>query len=430
MDVMSPLSMGINDQVLSQLIGELTALNAEKSSMQFNSRVDNPNLIRLDHRLTSLRNNIMENTRSAIESGNRSLEELNGRIMKLSSEIRQLPKTEQLLVGIERRFRMNDQMYTFLMERRSEAEMAKASNMADNEVVEDAMLKGQTAPSRTRLLLVIFVFGVVAPVVVVFILAVSNNKILDKDDIESITKMPIIGTVPLIKDSDPAEYISKKPKSVFAESLRGIRTNLDFYNDSKENQTILVTSSLPFEGKSFIVIGLAKMYKLLDKKTILIDVDLRKTTTSRHLGIPVNQKGLTNLLSHDKGLTLQDAIVHLDEGFDLLPGGVIPPNPMELMSRQTMNDIIAQLKEMYDVVIIDTPPVGLVADAHLLFQYCDVSLLVTRYDYTPMPILKQVLSGNNMGNVKNLNIVMNGIPLSERALNYRYSYVKDYYLEQ
>lgn len=430
MDVMSPLAMGINDPVLSQLLSELTSINAEKSSMQFNSRVDNPNLIRLDHRLSSLKNSIMENTRSAIESSTRSLEELNTRIMRLSTEIRQLPKTEQLLVGIERRFRMNDQMYTFLMERRSEAELAKASNMPDNEVLEEAMLVGQTAPNRNRLFLVVLVFGLITPFVVVFLVVVSNNKVVDKEDLTAITQVPIIGTIPVIKGGDACAYIRKKPKSVFSESMRAIRTNLDFYNHTKGNQTILLTSSLPYEGKSFTGIGLSQMFHLLDKRTILIDLDLRKMSTSRQLGVPLNKPGLSNLLSKDDGLSLADIIIHLEDGFDLLPGGTLPPNPMELISRPMLNSVMRVLKDNYDIVLIDTPPVGLVSDAHLLFQYCDVTLLMVRHDYTPLPVLKQVLSGTHVANQKNLNIILNGIPLSEKALNYKYAYVKDYYLER
>lgn len=430
MDIMSPLSMGINDPVLSQLLSELTSINAEKASMQFNSRVDNPNLIRIDHRLSSLKSSIMENTRSAIETSTRSLEELNNRIMGLSSEIRQLPKTEQLLVGIERRFRMNDQMYTFLMERRSEAELAKASNMPDNEVLEEAMMISQTAPNRNRLFLVVLVFGIMTPLVVVFLFVVSNNKVIDKDDISAITQVPVIGTIPLIKNYDACSYIRKKPKSVFAESMRAIRTNLDFYNHTKGNQTIMVTSSLPFEGKSFSGVALAQMFHLLDKRTILIDLDLRKMSTSRQLGVPLDKPGFSNLLSKDEGLSLADIIIHLEDGFDLLPGGTIPPNPMELISRPMLANVISILKNNYEIVIIDTPPVGLVSDAHLLLKYCDVTLLMVRFDYTPLPVLKQVLSSSHMSNLKNLNIVMNGIPLSERALNYKYSYVKDYYLER
>ncbi len=430
MDVMSPLSMGINDPVLSQLLTELTSINAEKASMQFNSRVDNPNLVRLDHRLTSLKNSIMENTRNAIESSSSSLGELNDRIMRLSSEIRQLPKTEQLLVGIERRFRMNDQMYTFLLERRSEAEMAKASNMPDNEVLEEAMLIGQTAPSSKRLILVVLVFGIMLPFATVFLLVVSNNKVLDKDDISTLTQVPIIGTVPLIKNNDPCSYIRKKPKSFFAESMRAIRTNLDFYNHTKGNQTIVVTSSLPFEGKSFTGIALAQMFHMLEKRTILIDLDLRKMSTSRQLGVSLNTQGLSNILTKDDGLSLADLVIHLEDGFDLLPGGTIPPNPMELISRPMLESVMSTLKSNYDIVIIDTPPVGLVSDAHLLLQYCDVTLLMARYDYTPLSVLKQVLSSSHMAKLKNLNIVMNGIPLSEKALNYKYSYVKDYYTEK
>ena len=153
-------------------------------------------------------------------------------------------------------------------------------------------------------------------------------------------------------------------------------------------------------------------------------------STSRQLGVSLNTQGLSNLLAKDDGLTLADLIIHLEDGFDRLPGGTMPPNPMELISRPTLGSVMNILKSNYDIVIIDTPPVGLVSDAHLLFQYCDVTLLMVRYDYTPLPVLKQVLSGSQISKLKNLNIVMNGIPLSEKALNYKYAYVKDYYTER
>lgn len=393
--------------------------------MQFNSRVDNPNLIRLDHRLKDLKNTIMENTRSAIESNNRSLEDLNNRIMKLSSEIRQLPKTEQLLVGIERRFRMNDQMYTFLLERRSEAEMAKASNMPDNEIVQEARLARQTAPSKTKMFMIIFIFGVVFPIAIAFVIAISNNKVLDLEDLSNMTKVPVLGSIPQVKTNDITDYLKEKSKTVLAESLRAIRTNLDFYNGGKSNQTILVTSSLPYEGKTFLSIGLSQSFSQLDKKVVLIDLDLRKVTTTRQLGFTSDKPGLSNLLAKDGGLKISDIVIKNHKDFDFIPGGFISPNPMELMSRPAMDEFIEKLKQIYDVIILDTPPIGLVADAQLLLQYSDVVLLAARYDHTPMPMLKQVLGGKYVAQMKNLNIVLNGIPLSDN----KYSYINDYYRE-
>lgn len=430
MDVMSPLSMGVSDPVLSQLISDFSGVYAEKSSLQFNSREDNPNIIRLDHRLNSMRNTILENAKSAIESSTQKLQELNGRIMRLSSEIRKLPQTEQALVGIERRFKMSDQMYTYLLEKRSDAQLAKASNMPDNEIVEDAIYLGQTAPDTTRLLLIVVVFGLVLPFSGLFLFVFLNDKVLDQDDLEQISNLSVLGSLPEIQTLDSPQFISQNPKSVFTEALRGIRTKMEFYHHIKNQKTILISSSLPNEGKTFTAISLAKIFAMLDKKTLIIDLDLRKVSSTKRLGLDEKTLGISNYLANPTEVNLADIIYRVEGyGFDLMAGGHIPPNPMELISRPAMQELMTQLKGMYDVIIADTPPLGLVSDAHLLFNYSDVNVIVVRYGVTPKTILKKVLEDSQVSKLNNLSIVLNAIPISEKSFNYQYAYAKDYYNE-
>jgi capsular exopolysaccharide synthesis family protein len=433
-DLTPPSSQNVTDPLLSRLISELSTLNAEKASLLFNSSSENPNVTRLNRRIKTIKNSIVENTKNLIKTTERRLADIDNRLMKLSYEIRKLPRTEQMLADIQRKFEMNDELHTHLLERRANAQLAKAANMPDNEIIEYAAYAGKVKPDKTRSILVVLMLGLFFPSVIIFLIIFLNDKVQDKDDLEGI-KEPVLGSVPQQKskrkNKKELEIVSN-PRSAIAEAFRSIRTSLEFYPANGKCKTILLTSSLPGEGKSFTATNLAISYAQLKKKTILIEFDLRKPSLRKLLNIKKGKnKGLLSrfLISNDdnykSGLIENTGI----ENLDIIFAGDIPPNPVELIAGEKTKLLFEQLKNLYDVIIIDTPPLGLVTDAIILSGYADINLLIVRHNVTPLKTLMEILKDDNIKNMKNLGVIINSLPLKKRGYSYKYGYgVKsDYY---
>lgn len=421
-DLISPSSMGVDDPVLSQMIGQLSALNAQKSALEFNSSAENPNVIRIEHSINTLKNSILETLKSVVATTNLSANDVNNRLYSLSHEIKKLPKTEQRLVGIERRFKMNNDMYTFLMQKRAEAQLAKASNLPDNEIIEEAIIFGRMVPDSNRIIILVILGGVILPIIVVFLLIFFNDRILEIEDIKEITSLPMIGQVPFEKFKGNKTLNNDQPNSLLAESFRSIRASLGYYVNQKQNKTILITSTLPGEGKTFCAINIGHSFAQLGKKTILVEFDMRRPSLSKQCGIDGNGIGLSNYYTGEVSV---DKIIRTNSNipnFHLIFSGQIPPNPSELIASENTIKLIEYLQNEYEVVILDTPPLALVSDAHLLTSYTDVNILVVRHNVTPKPLLKINLKDEKVTKIQRMSILLNGIPFQRREYSYQYGY--------
>ncbi|WP_010663957.1 GumC family protein [Marinilabilia salmonicolor] len=423
-DIVAPSAMGVNDPVLNQLIGELASLNAEKSSLQFNTNIENPNIVRINHRIQTLRNSLLQTTRSIIETTQLSLNDLNKRLYQLSQEIRKLPKTEQTLLNIERKFRMNDEMYTYLLERRAEAQLAKSSNLPDHEIVEEAIARGQVTPDKTRSMLMIVVFGLMFPAVIVFLKVYNNDKIQDESEISELTNYPLIGTVPLHSDSNKRLVLEANSHSPLAEAFRNIRTSIGFYALEQPEKTILVTSSVPSEGKTVFAANLANSFAQLGKTTLLMGFDLRMPAINEEMFPDLKTPGLVHYLLGEKEW---ETLVQPSRtgNLNILTSGDIPPNPTELIANKKTDQLFTNLKKHFEIIIIDTPPVGLVSDAYLLTKYSDLTLLITRQNVTPKSVLKKCLNDEKMKKLEHVGIVLNGAQFERKDYSYYYNTEKE-----
>ncbi len=418
-----PSVMGVDDPSLTALISELSTLNAERSSMQFNSKEGHPQVIRIDKGIAALKSSIVENTRSIIATTNMTLKDLDQRLMQLSTQIKKLPRTEQMLLGIQRKFELSDGMYTYLMERRSDALLAKAANVPDNEIVEEAMPKGMVAPDRTRSIIIVVLLGLFLPCVIIFLMVFLNDKVQDKGDLEQITQYPLIGQIPFQKKLANSIQLAAQSRSALAESFRGIRTSLGFFPYAQSNRTYLVTSTLPGEGKTFCAVNLAISFAQLGKKTLLVGFDLRKPSLFYYFSGELADKGVGDFYvdpNHPLHIQ-QDSIEYLH----LMFAGLQPPNPAELIASAKTQELFDHLKKEFEVIVIDSPPLALVSDTHLLAKYSDVNLLVVRHDYTPKPALRLCLQDGKVLQMANLSLILNGVPINRGS--YAYGYGKGYY---
>lgn len=240
-----------------------------------------------------------------------------------------------------------------------------------------------------------------------------NNKVISKKQLQSLTDIPVIAELEHVDDSENLPYVIEETKrSMFGEQIRSLRTNIDFYVPSnKKCKYILFTSSVSGEGKSFMSMNLAKSYAIQGKKVALLEFDLRRPKISSALSVPKGQAGLSSYLIGK--IKLEEIIVHSDSNekgiLDFFPAGAIPPNPQELISGEYIDSLKTFLDENYEVVVIDTPPYGIVADAQILGEWADVSLILTRFKQTVKEQIAEINDWNERGVFKKMAIVFNGV---------------------
>ena len=268
------------------------------------------------------------------------------------------------------------------MQRRAEAQIIKASNTADNEILDEANEQRavRVAPRNMMNYLIALIIGLLIPSIFLFLKDYFNVKIRERKDVEKLTDFPIIGQIGQTKSKSPLVVI-EKPKSPISESFRSVRTNLDFITQGKEQSTILVTGDMQSVGKTFNSINIASIYAMYGKKTVLLGFDLRKPKLFQEFNIS-NNIGLSSYLSNKNEL---DEVIQNSgklDSLDLITSGPIPPNPAELIASDKTAELFRILKERYDYIIIDTPPLGLVTDAYLLMKYSDANVYIVRQGIT------------------------------------------------
>lgn len=416
-----PSSLGIQDPELNRQMGDLINAQAQKSGLIENKQEKNPLVQKLTIQINNLKKVVSENIVNARKTTEIAIDEMKKRISKIEAEISRMPNTERQLVGIERKFRLNDAIYNYLMEKRAEANITKASNLPDSEVIEPAKMEGSgpVSPNKKMNYIIAFILGLLIPFGFIQLKSAINNKLESQEQIEKITDLPVLGKI-LHNHKRNNNVVFESPNSSIAESFRALRTNLEFYVKGGQKKVILVTSSIEGEGKSFNALNIAMSYAQLNRKTILLDFDLRKPTNyfsnNGHGAI-----GLSSyLINKDE---LDNIIINSQhEKFDYIASGTIPPNPVELIGLERTEKLINQLKEQYDYIIIDTPPLAQVTDGYLLLGFADVKVIVARYNYTIKSVFAHIIKDLRQKNIDNVCIVLNDNRIYRDQYGYGYGY--------
>lgn len=425
-DLIAPASMGVQDPILNQLIIELITLNNERTNLLKRGNTKNLFLNNLEIQINNLKNTIMENILNNATTTDIALQDINNRVARINSEMSRLPSTERQLFGIERKFKLNDAIYTFLLQKRSEAQIARASNAPDYEVVDPArhVTTSVIYPKRTINYIIAGAGGLLIPFIIIMISEFLNMRISTKKELESITDLPIIGHV-FHNESKNKLVITGSSNSPISESFRSIRTNLQFYSKGKDKQVILLTSSYSGEGKSFITQNLASVFALFGKKTLLIGFDMRRPKIYQDLNL-TNKIGMSTVLINQS--TVEEIIQPTQiENLDYISAGPIPPNPLELIASERTEEVFKELKTMYDYIIIDSPPVGVVSDAYLMTRFADVTLYVVRQGYTHKDAFVNNIQHMRQKKINNVSLVLNDV--KARGMAYDYGYEYSYYSE-
>ncbi len=421
-DLIAPASMGIEDPLLNSLILELSKLSSEKTSLSYSSKQKNPYINQLDIKIENIKKTLIENIENIINNSKISIQEIDSQMSELTAEISKLPQTERELFGIERKFKLSDAMYTLLLQKRSEAQIAKASNTADNEIIDPARLFSHTpiSPKKSVNYMVAFILGLLIPALGIFIRDYFlQNKILCKKDIEDITSTPILGNI-FHNNKSTNTVVYDFPKSPISESFRTIRTNMQFASKGKDRLTILVTSSFSGEGKTFSATNIATVYANFNRKTIILGFDLRKPKLFDDFNV-TNEVGISTYLIRKN--TLEEVIQKTQiPNLDIITSGPIPPNPVELIASDVTDLLFEELHKLYDFIIIDTSPLGLVSDSYLLVKHTDINIFVVRENKTFKKVFGSIIQDIKKNQIPNFGIILNDFGALSATYGYGYGY--------
>ncbi|MGQ9847279.1 MAG: polysaccharide biosynthesis tyrosine autokinase [Bacteroidales bacterium] len=381
--IVIPSSLGIDDPALMELIKQLISLYQEKNNFLITATEKNPAYEAVMNKIAQTKKLLIENNAMLLRSTEISLEEIDQNIAKIEEGFKQLPSTEKELINIQRKYKLNDQIYTYLLTKRAEAGIAKASNIPDNKILDYASLDTtiQIAPKYSLNYFIAIVIGILLPLIILVLIDFFNTTINDLSEIESKIKIPIIGLIGHnYKNIDFVVFQS--PKSTIAESFRTVRTNLQYLHLDKElkSHVIAITSTISEEGKTFCAINIASAHALLGKKTVILGLDLRRPRIHETINVS-NVVGISTYLLGNS--SLDDIIIQTNqEHLYFMPTGPVPPNPAELLESKKMQELISTLRNMFEVIVIDTPPVALVTDALLISRYADTNIFVIRQHYS------------------------------------------------
>ncbi len=422
-NVTVPSSLGIQDNLINSLLSELINASSQKTNLIQNHQDKSPLIKKLDIQIESLKKTISDNLDLERKTTDISIDEMNKRIGKIEGEISRMPETQRQLGGIERKYKLNDDIYNYLLEKRAEAKITQASNMPDNIIAEPAKMVGlgPIFPRKTLNYCIALALGFAFPMIFFFLKSSLNNKIESQENIERITALPVLGKI-LHNRKKSNNIVFDRPNSNIAESYRALRTNLEFYVRGGHKKIILVTSCISGEGKSFNALNLAMCYAQLGRRTILLDFDLRKPT-SYFNDKDTSLLGLTSYLINKA--TLDDIIINTqNQNFDFIASGPIPPNPVELLALEKTTKLLKHLKEVYDYIIIDTPPLAQVTDGYLLMEQADIKVIIARYNYSLKKVFAFVLKDLQNKNIDNICIVLNDNRIFSDQYGYGYGYDK------
>ncbi len=418
--MIAPSVVGITDATLNSLVVKLADLYGKKEMLSYSLQDKNPSIQMLDREMEFVKKGLSENINNLVYNTKQELKSIEQEIEDMNTVLGNYPKTEQDMINIRRMFDLNNELYTFLLQKRAEAEISKASNIADAKIIDPASSFSlvQTAPKRMLILMMGLFIGLAIPFLIIVIRDYFDETIHSKEEVQKLTNIPVVGNISH-NSLDEEIPVTAHPRSVIAESLRELRTNLDYIHRNEGATIVGVHSVVPGEGKSFISLNLAAIITMNNKKVILIGGDMRKPTLHRRLNIK-NKEGLsTYLIGHH---TLEQIIKPTSvDNLDFIPSGIIPPNPAELLGTKEFEGLLDKLKSMYDVIIIDNSPATLVTDGIIVGQHTNIDLYVIRQNYSHKKLIDYINQVTDKNKQKKTGIVINDISANRYGYySYRY----------
>lgn len=425
-----PANIGISDQSAVSLINKYNEIVLERNRLLRSASENSPTVTPLTSQLDDLSSSI----RRAMAQAKRSMDIQRNAVAsqygKYNSMIQQTPEQEKTMKQIGRQLEVKAGLYLMLLQKREENSISLAATADKGKLIDDPTVVGKVAPRSSTIYAGALAAGLAIPSVVFFLLSFFRYKIEGHDDVARLTRLPIIADVAVASDTAKTKadiVVHENQNNQMEEIFRSMRTNVQFM--LKENEKVIsFTSSISGEGKTFIAANLAVSFALLGKKVILVGLDIRKPRLAELFEIDDHRHGITNLLTKTvvtaADIQAQTLPSGVNDNLELLMAGPIPPNPAELLTRTSLDDIMDLLKRTYDYVIIDTAPVGLVTDTLQVGRVSNLTVYVCRADYTPKENFELINTLHAENKLPNICVVVNGIDLSKKKYGYYYGYGK------
>lgn len=420
-----PSNTGISDMNIENQISLYNAAKLKRDHLIDDSSVNNPVVQELNNSLRAMKQSIIRAVDNMIVSLNVKRNDAQNREMRAQDRVTAIPTKERQMLSIERQQKIKEALYLFLLNKREENALSQA--MADNNarVIDGA--EGSNAPispNRNRILLLGLLVGIALPGVVCLAILFMDTRVHGRKDIEGVTSVPYLGEIPLDKEAmkdhrKKVMAVKEQGDDIVSEAFRILRTNMAFLSKKdKPAQVITFTSFNIGAGKTFIARNLSMSLAYMKKRVVMVDLDIRKGTLSRHFGH--YHVGVTNYLS-DNTVKVDDIIQH-QEGFDLIPAGILAPNPAELLMDNRLDELMNELRTRYDYIIADNVPVGLIADATIANRIADLTIFVVRagkLDRRQLPDIEKLYQEKKL---KNMALVLNGANPERHGYGYSYGY--------
>lgn len=422
-----PTTFGLTiDQSLVALITNYNKEVIELNQLQLSATGDNPLLKNATVRVQQLQSDL----RVAIDAFDRSLHLQRDAIATLlagyTSRYEQSPDIERELVTIERECAIKSELYVMLLQKYEENALSLAVTSNNLRCIDSPLLVGRVAPNSKMIFLVALFVGLLIPAAIIYVRESMRTQLTINDDLSTLTSLPCVGNIPVkhsVKgERSKAVVVARNKNDIMAEAFRTLRTNLQFVMKKSTGKVVMFTSTTSGEGKTFVASNLAMSVALLGKKVLLMGLDIRRPRLAEMFGFNKHDEGITSYLAADeKDTDILDRAIRpsgIEENLDILPAGIVPPNPAELLARPNMDKAIEYLSTKYDYIILDTAPVALVTDSMIISRVADVVAYVARLDYTQKADIKYLNSIVAEGKLENVSLVVNGEDVKKKMYGY------------
>ncbi len=421
--VILPSSVGLTDPVINSLLTTLVDLQLEIKLYLGSENGRNPLVAGKVNRINEIKKNVLESVNTLKSTDKIKMDFLNKQVKDIEKQLSLLPASERQLIAVQRNYSLLENLYVFLMQKLSEAGISMAANTSDVIAINPPMKGGQLSPKPIRNYSIAALLGLIFPFAIFVLIEIVDTKVQSKEDIDKVSSIPFVGGIGH-KSGASNLIVSERPKSGVSESFRALRSNLNYFTGNEAKQIFMVSSSISGEGKTFTTINLATVFALSGKKTLIVGADMRRPKIFEDFKRD-NATGLSTFLS---GISSFDEVVQDTdiENLFFVSGGPVPPNPSELLLTDKFEQFIQKSRDRFDYVIVDTPPLALVADAFVISQFVNHSVFVLRQNYTPKEFIKSIDEYYRSGKLKNISILLNDIYKSGLGYGYGQGYAYHY----
>lgn len=425
-----PSNVGLSDESATSLINEYNKIALQRNQLLHSASENSPTVTPLTAQLDDLNSSIkraMTQARAGLRIQRNSIAAQAG---KYEGQINNTPEQERMLTQIGRQQEVKSGLYLMLLQKREENSISLAATADKGKLIDTPVFTGKVTPKNSIIMLIALILGLAIPAGILFLLEFFRYKIEGHNDVAKLTNLPIIADVAIASERAKTKadiVVHENKNNLMEEIFRSLRTNLQFLL-KQHDKVIMFTSTTSGEGKTLIASNVAISFALLGKKVVLVGLDIRKPRLAELFEIDDHHHGITNLLVKDEvnWSDVKEQIIPsgINDNLDILMAGPVPPNPGELVTRESLEQTMEQLKEHYDYILIDTAPVGLVTDTLALGRISNATVYVCRADFTQKASFGLINSLSMEKKLPNMSIVLNGVDLSKKKYGYYYGYGK------